>query len=133
MQFKEQIRAINEKYGGSLRNDAEIETALLLGKGKSVFRKIACLWRAILVGHPFTDGNKRTALGAALIYWNCKLDKNEKYMNMLEYYDRTGRFPLKKVRRSFTLKEMNITKLKQLSRKKGKSMSDILDELIEET
>ncbi len=63
---KEQIKLINEKYGGSLRSDAEIETALDLGKGKCVFRKIAYLWRAILVGHPFTDGNKRTALMAAM-------------------------------------------------------------------
>lgn len=59
------------------------------------------------------------------------LDKNDKYMKMLEYYDRTGRFPLDKIRRSFTLKEMNVTKLKEMSRKTGKNMSDILDGLIE--
>lgn len=59
---KEEVRAINERYGGSLRSDAEIETALSMGKGKSIYRKMALLWRAILVGHPFTDGNKRTAL-----------------------------------------------------------------------
>lgn len=59
------------------------------------------------------------------------LNENEKYMKMLEYYDRTGRFPLDKIRRSFTLKEMNITKLKQMSKKTGKSMSDILDGFIE--
>jgi prophage maintenance system killer protein len=63
---KEHVRMINEKYGGGLRNDAEIETALDLGKGKAVYRKIAYLWRSILVGHPFTDGNKRTALMVAL-------------------------------------------------------------------
>ena len=59
------------------------------------------------------------------------LDKNERYMKMLEYYDRTGRFPLDKIRRSFTLKEMNVTKLKKMSKETGRSMSDILDELIE--
>lgn len=59
------------------------------------------------------------------------LDENERYMQMLEYYDRTGKFPLKKIRRSFTLREMNISKLKKISKKTGKSMSDILDELIE--
>jgi prophage maintenance system killer protein len=75
---KEQIRAINEKYGGSLRTDAEIETALDLGKGKCVYRKIAYLWRAILVGHPFTDGNKRTALIAALaILEKCRIGLDE--------------------------------------------------------
>jgi prophage maintenance system killer protein len=72
---KEQIRMINERYGGSLRTDAEIETALDLGKGKSVCRKIAYLWRAILVGHPFTDGNKRTALIVALnVLEKCEID-----------------------------------------------------------
>lgn len=59
------------------------------------------------------------------------MKKNERYTQMLEYYDRTGRFPLKKIRRSFTLKEMNISKLKKVSRKTGKSMSGILDNLIE--
>ena len=57
----EEIRSINEQYGGSLRMDAEIETALEAGKGMSIYRKVAYLLRAILVGHPFTDGNKRTA------------------------------------------------------------------------
>jgi len=63
---KEQIRQLNEMYGGNVRNDAEIETALSMGRGRSVYRKIAYLWRAILVGHPFVDGNKRTALTVAL-------------------------------------------------------------------
>jgi death-on-curing family protein len=76
---KKQIRTINEKYGGGLRSDAEIETALVLGKGKSVHRKIAYLWRSILVGHPFTDGNKRTALIVALtILEACKIRLDEK-------------------------------------------------------
>ena len=70
---KDNIRAINERYGGDLRSDAEIETALDLGRGKSLYRKIAYLWKTILVGHPFTDGNKRTALGIALII----LEKSE--------------------------------------------------------
>lgn len=64
---KEQVKEINRMYGGSLRTDAEIETALFLGKGKSVYRKIAYLWKAILVGHPFTDGNKRTSLMVAMV------------------------------------------------------------------
>jgi death-on-curing family protein len=64
---REQIRSINKRYGGDLRSDAEIETSLTMGKGRSLYRKIAYLWRAILVGHPFTDGNKRTALMVAVI------------------------------------------------------------------
>ena len=63
---KDQIKLINKRYGGSLRSDADIETALDMGKGKAVFRKIAYLWKAILMGHPFTDGNKRTALMTAM-------------------------------------------------------------------
>ncbi len=78
---KEQARQINEQYGGSLRSDAEIETALDLGKGKTVYKKIAFLWRALLVGHPFTDGNKRTALIVALTILekcNIRLDEGQK-------------------------------------------------------
>jgi death-on-curing family protein len=76
---KDQIKLINKRYGGSLRSDAEIETALDMGKGKAVFRKVAYLWRAILVGHPFTDGNKRTALMVAwTIIKDCKIKTNEK-------------------------------------------------------
>lgn len=67
---KDHIKAINERYGGSLRTDAEIETALSAGRDRHVYRKIAALWRAILVGHPFTDGNKRTALMAALVIFD---------------------------------------------------------------
>ncbi len=75
---KERIKWINDKYGGSLRTDAEIETALDTGKGKSVYRKIAYLWRSILSGHPFTDVNKRTALVVALtILGNSKMAANE--------------------------------------------------------
>ena len=77
----EQIKRINKIYGGSLRSDAEIDTALTLGRGRSAFRKIAILWRAILVGHPFTDGNKRTALMVAITILercNIKLEERKK-------------------------------------------------------
>lgn len=63
---KEQIREINKRYGGNLRSDTEVETALHRARGKNVYRKIACLWRAILAGHLFTDANKRTALMVSL-------------------------------------------------------------------
>jgi len=83
---KEQIMWINQRYGGSLRTDAEIETALMLGKGKSMYRKIAYLLGAILVGHPFTDGNKRTALMVSLaVLESCQIrieDKNKE--NLVE-------------------------------------------------
>ncbi len=59
------------------------------------------------------------------------MKENDKYAKMLEDYDRTGEFPLDKIRRSFTLKRINIKRLKKKSEKTKKSMSDILDELIE--
>jgi hypothetical protein len=60
------------------------------------------------------------------------MKENEKYANMLEDYDRTGVFPLDKVRRSFTLKNMTMSKLKAASKATGKSMSDIIDDLVDE-
>lgn len=44
------IKEINERYGGTLRNDAEIETAFYLGKGKCVFKKLAYLLHCYLKG-----------------------------------------------------------------------------------
>ena len=59
------------------------------------------------------------------------MKENEKYTRMLEEYDRTGKLPLEKVRRSFTLKRMTTDKLKRVSRKTGRSMSDIIDSVVE--
>lgn len=59
------------------------------------------------------------------------MKENEKYAKLLEYYDRTGRLPLKKIRRSFTLKEISFHRLKKASKKTGKSMSEIIDEVVE--
>jgi hypothetical protein len=56
---------------------------------------------------------------------------NEKYANMLEEYDRTGVFPLDKVRRSFTLRKATMKKLKETSKKTGKSMSALIDGMAE--
>ena len=60
------------------------------------------------------------------------MKKNEKYAKILEDYDRTGVFPLDKVRRSFTLKNMTMNKLKSHSKRTGRSMSKILDNLVNE-
>ncbi len=59
------------------------------------------------------------------------MKENEKYANMLEEYDRTGEFPLDKVRRSFTLRKMTMRKLKKASKKTGKSMSAIIDNVVD--
>jgi len=59
------------------------------------------------------------------------MKENEKYANMLEEYDRTGEFPLDKVRRSFTLRKMTMSKLRRTSEKTGKSMSAIIDNVVD--
>jgi hypothetical protein len=58
------------------------------------------------------------------------MKENERYFSMLEEYDRTGHLPTEKVRRSFTLRRMTVKKLKEMSDKSKKSMSDIIDDLV---
>lgn len=55
---------INSGFGGGLHSSASIDYALDIQKNKKIgiYKKLAFLWRAILVDHPFTDGNKRTAV-----------------------------------------------------------------------
>jgi hypothetical protein len=59
------------------------------------------------------------------------MKENREYAEMLEYFDRTGKNPLKKVKKNFTIKTINSDKLRRASESAGKGMSDILDELIE--
>jgi|TARA_Y100000034_G_scaffold88708_1_gene106483 hypothetical protein len=59
------------------------------------------------------------------------IKENEKYTQILEEYDQTGVFPLKKIRRSFTLKHRTVRKLRELSKQSGKNMSEFIDFLIE--
>lgn len=61
---KEDLLRINRGFGGGLRNDASIDFAIDKQKEDKLgeYKKLAYLWRAILVDHPFTDGNKRTAV-----------------------------------------------------------------------
>ena len=61
------------------------------------------------------------------------MKENEKYLNMLEEFDRTGHLPTEKIKRSFTLKLGSFRKLKKASGEKGKSMSSLLEELIEKS
>jgi len=61
---KEDLMRINQGFGGGLRNDSSIDFAIeKQGESKlGEYKKLAYLWRAILVDHPFSDGNKRTAV-----------------------------------------------------------------------
>jgi len=60
---KEELIRINKGFGGNLRNDASLDFALDRQNDNKLgdYKKLAYLFRAILVDHPFTDGNKRTA------------------------------------------------------------------------
>ena len=60
---KEDLLRINNVFGGNLRNDSSIDFAMDMQENKKLgeYKKLAYLLRAILVDHPFSDGNKRTA------------------------------------------------------------------------
>jgi len=59
------------------------------------------------------------------------MKENEKYTQILAEYDETGVFPLKKIRRSFTLKQATMRKLRELAAREGKNMSNYIDFLID--
>ena len=61
---KEDLIRVNQGFGGSLRNDASLDFAIDMQKNNKIgeYKKLAYLLRAVLVDHPFSDGNKRTAM-----------------------------------------------------------------------
>ena len=59
------------------------------------------------------------------------LKENGKYTKMLEYYDRTGRMPARKVPKTFTIQQSSFDRLNAESKRTGKTMSALLDEMIE--
>ncbi len=67
---KEDIIRINKGFDGNLRNDASLDFALKIQENNKLgdYKKLAYLWRAILVDHPFSDGNKRTAMFLAFAF-----------------------------------------------------------------
>ncbi len=72
---KDEITELNKKiieeFGGStgFQNEGNLEFILAKVKNaKDVFRKAAELMYGINQGHPFLDGNKRTAFAAAKIF-----------------------------------------------------------------
>ncbi len=67
---KEDIIRINKGFGGSLRNEVSLDFALNMQDNNKLgeYKKLAYLWRAILVDHIFNDGNKRTAVFVALAF-----------------------------------------------------------------
>ena len=69
---KEDIVRINGGFGGRLRNDASLDFAVKIQDNNKLgeYKKLAYLLRAILVDHPFSDGNKRTAAYLAFAFAN---------------------------------------------------------------
>ncbi len=67
---KKDLIRINREFGGRLVRGGSIDFALARQESKRLgpYKKLAYLWRAILVDHPFTDGNKRTAVFLALAF-----------------------------------------------------------------
>lgn len=61
---KDEILKINKKLGGNLSRTGSLDYALDIIKHekRNPYKKVAYLVRAIIVDHPFIDGNKRTAL-----------------------------------------------------------------------
>ena len=67
---KETLLRINHGFGGNLRSDSSLDFAIEKQKDSKigVYKKLAYLWRAILVDHPFLDGNKRTATFLGFVF-----------------------------------------------------------------
>ncbi len=65
---KRELVEINKRFNGIISRDGSLDYALSMQENKKYgkYKKLAYIWRAILIDHPFTDGNKRTALWAAL-------------------------------------------------------------------
>ena len=67
---KKDLLRINHGFGGNLRSDSSLDFAFerLEDKKLGDYKKLAYLMRAILVDHPFSDGNKRTAMFLAFAF-----------------------------------------------------------------
>lgn len=70
---------VNKGFGGNLRNDSSLSFAIdrINNQKFGFYKKLAYLWRAILVDHPFSDENKRTAVFLAYAF----AEENKKYVN----------------------------------------------------
>ena len=67
---KEDLVRINKGFGGNVRNEESIDFAIGIQINKKLgdYKKLAYLIRAIIVDHPFTDGNTRTATYLAFAF-----------------------------------------------------------------
>lgn len=67
---KEDLLRINRGFGGNLRSDSSLDFAFSKIEDSKIgdYKQLAYLLRAILVDHPFSDGNKRTAMFLAFAF-----------------------------------------------------------------
>ena len=67
---KEDIVRIGKGFNGELRNDSSIVFALEKQNNAKLgeYKKLAYLIRALVVDHPFTDGNKKTAAYVSFMF-----------------------------------------------------------------
>ena len=67
---KEDLIRVNKGFGGHLRSEASLDFALKEQDNQKLgdYKKLAYLFRAILVDHPFTDGNKKAGFFVALAF-----------------------------------------------------------------
>ncbi|MEK6906807.1 MAG: Fic family protein [Nanoarchaeota archaeon] len=67
---KENLLRVNQGFGGNLRSGSSIDYAFHMFESKKIgeYKKLAYLMRAILVDHPFSDGNKRTAAFVSFVF-----------------------------------------------------------------
>jgi prophage maintenance system killer protein len=80
---REDLLRINQGFGGNLRSDSSLDFALKKIKNSKIklYKQLAYLLRAILVDHPFSDGNKRTAMFLAFAF--AKKSKKEVNRDLL--------------------------------------------------
>lgn len=67
---KEDLLRINKGFGGNLRSDSSLDFAFKKIEDSKIgpYKQLAYLLRAIIVDHPFSDGNKRTAMFLAFAF-----------------------------------------------------------------
>ncbi|OGH11866.1 MAG: hypothetical protein A2857_01570 [Candidatus Levybacteria bacterium RIFCSPHIGHO2_01_FULL_36_15] len=99
----EQLLVIHEdqidRYGGihGIRDLSLLESALFRPQStysgedlyKTIFDKAAALLHSLVLNHPFIDGNKRTAVVAAIIFlqmnsWKLKVPQKELVKTMMD-------------------------------------------------
>jgi len=67
MSLKEKIIELNKGFGGNLARAGSLDFACNRAEHeKNVYRKCAYLIRAIVVDHPFSDGNKSSAIAIVI-------------------------------------------------------------------